>query len=347
MKGQGRSLGAAILGATIATGCAGPQLASESVTGSEISQARRAMAAEAIPAPMDARGAGQTALVRRVEARLRPAAEAVCRRTLGYGECSTRYRKIRVVTKPYDDTINATADIRGEVTMYGGLLRRVGSEDEVAGVLAHEMAHVLLSHNEKGRTNAAVGMVVGGLIIGAIVLGASGQGGCYSQQCQEAQRDLMELGVKAGGAVGSRSYSPEMELEADQLATYIVHEAGYDVDAARKLFIRLTRIERRASRQGRKGLVGFLKTHPTDARRIAHWAAASRNISAGARAPRTKAAVAADRREARRSARCERLHAQYPRCPDWGRSGLPDWGRAQRIGAGICPVWGAGDCPKW
>lgn len=79
MKRLGRSLAATILGATIATGCAGPQLASESVTSSEISQARRAMDAEAIPTAMNTRGAEQTALVRRVEARLRPAAETVCR----------------------------------------------------------------------------------------------------------------------------------------------------------------------------------------------------------------------------------------------------------------------------
>lgn len=64
--------------------------------------------------------------------------------------------------------------------------------------------------------------------------------------------------MSAGAAIGSTAYSPEMELEADQLATYIVREAGYDVTEAGKLFIRMTREETKAAARGEKGLVGFL-----------------------------------------------------------------------------------------
>ena len=130
------------------------------------------------------------------------------------------------------------ADIQGNVTFYGGLVRRVGSDDEIAGVMGHEMTHVLLKHNEKAQQNTAVGMVIGGLITGAIVATA---GPRYTAQCTSARTDLLESGMQAGAVAGRIRYSPEMELEADQLATYIVREAGYDLRAARKLFIRIAR----------------------------------------------------------------------------------------------------------
>ena len=59
--------------------------------------------------------------------------------------------------------------------------------------------------------------------------------------------------MQAGAVAGRIRYSPEMELEADQLATYIVREAGYDLRAARKLFIRMARAEQRACGPGAEG----------------------------------------------------------------------------------------------
>ena len=91
--------------------------------------------------------------------------------------------------KPEDDTINATADIQGNVTFYGGLVRRVGSDDEIAGVMGHEMAHVLLKHNEKAQQNMTVGMAIGGLITGVI---AASAGPCYTAQCTNARTELLE-----------------------------------------------------------------------------------------------------------------------------------------------------------
>ena len=75
-------------------------------------------------------------------------------------------------------------------------------------------------------------MVFGGLITGAI---AASAGRCYKTQCTNARTDLLESGMQAGAVAGRIRYNPEMELEADQLATYIVCEAGYDLRAARKL----------------------------------------------------------------------------------------------------------------
>ena len=126
---------------------------------------------------------------------------------------------------------------------------------------------MLLKHNEKAQQNTAVGMVIAGFITG---VNAASAGRCYTAQCTNARTDLLESGMQAGAVAGRIRDSPEMELEADQLATYIVREAGYDLRGARKLFIRVARAEQRAAGQGQRGLVGFpaISAKPESARRI-------------------------------------------------------------------------------
>ena len=185
----------------LATGCAGPQLATSPVTASEEAEANRAMQSEALPPELRTSGVEQVEMVRRVERRIRPATQKVCARTLDRETCRGQYRKISVHVKPEDDTINATADIQGNVTFYGGLVHRVGSDDEIAGVMGHEMAHVLLKHNEKAQQNTAVGMAIGGLITGVM---AASAGPCYTVQCTNARTDL-----QAGGSGrGTRALQP-------------------------------------------------------------------------------------------------------------------------------------------
>ena len=88
------------------------------------------------------------------------------------------------------------------------------------------------------------------LITGVI---AASAGPCYIAHCNERTDRLLESGMQAGAVAGRIRYSPEMELEADQLATYIVREAGYDLRAARKLFIRMARAEQRVRPRDRGG----------------------------------------------------------------------------------------------
>lgn len=160
--------------AAVLTGCAGPELHREAVTGSDLREARKQMNSEPLPAEKGTAGYEQHAMVKRVEKRIRPATRKVCRQTLDEQTCRTRYAKIKVSVKPEDEKINTYADIDGNVVFHGGLVCRAGSEDEIAGVMGHEMAHVLLRHNEKSSANQTMGMVVGGLI-GAN--GSTGGGG--------------------------------------------------------------------------------------------------------------------------------------------------------------------------
>lgn len=324
------------------TGCAGTELHQEAVTSNDLHEARRQMDSAPLPAEKGTAGYEQHTMVKRVEERIRPATQKVCKRTLEAETCQTQYAKIKVSVKPEDETINAYADVNGNVVFYGGLVRRAGSDDEIAGVMGHEMAHVLLRHNEKSSTNQAVGLVVGGLI-SAVVVGSMGP--CYTAQCSQAQSDLLETGMAAGAAAGAVTYSPEMELEADQLGAYIVKEAGYDVAKARNFFIRMARTDRQAAARGHKGAVGYMLTHPADDARIAHWNNTMQRIREGRKAPETKQAIAARAAALKERDRCENLYAEYPDCPYWGRQGWTNqtkrWGLVVK---GVCPAL-PGECP--
>ena len=131
-------------------------------------------------------------------------------------------------------------------------------ESERAAVLAHEYAHVMLGHPRKKGDNIFAGAMLGGILT-AVLAG------------KHLNRQSMEAGQRLGVFFGSRAYSPEMELEADRMAVYILRKAGYPVTAMRDALIRLSRLKALPiSGVGSITRVGFLETHPSDDRRIAH-----------------------------------------------------------------------------
>ena len=95
-------------------------------------------------------------------------------------------------------------------------------------------------------------------------------------------RKYSDSWMRAGILAGARAYSPEMEIEADRLAVYILDEAGYPPTAMRDVIVRMHRImpasKRKVSSPTR---AGFLDTHPSDDRRIAHILSAIRDVRAG------------------------------------------------------------------
>ena len=144
-------------------------------------------------------------------------------------------------------------------------------EAELAAVLAHEYAHVMLGHVEKKTRNAMAGMAI-----------ASGLAGIYAAKTGVNPEAFAESWQQAGALAGSRAYSPEMELEADRLAVYILKEAGYPPTAMRDVIVRMHRIvpaRRRGAFSPKRA--GFLETHPSNDRRIAHILSAIRDAKAG------------------------------------------------------------------
>ena len=212
--------------------------------------------------------------VGRVLQRVRRAAHAVCTDLkLPEERCKPMLAaRVRVHTKEAD--INAYADDEDNVGVYGGLVRHMGTDAEIAGVLAHEFAHIMYGHVGSKQVNA----LIGGLLLGGLAaVAAAGAGAGGSAESRQAVKDLTRLGWQIGAA----AYSPEMEIEADRTAVYILHRAGLPPTALQSALLRMSRARARRSSGAFAGTVGFLETHPSDNRRIAHLIAAIEDLRAG------------------------------------------------------------------
>jgi predicted Zn-dependent protease len=150
---------------------------------------------------------------------------------------------------------NAFASMGGFVYITRGMLAELNSETELAGVLAHETAHISHRHVPKQMTRAFGLQLLG---LGAMALGAT---------LGNADNNLGQapLGISAALMTILRSYSQEAELEADDLGLIMMSKAGYDPRALVE-FLRSLRYRERLTGLGYHGM---LATHPETAERIA------------------------------------------------------------------------------
>lgn len=135
---------------------------------------------------------------------------------------------------------NAFTDGRN-IAVLSGMLDETDDNDELAFVIAHEMAHVSLRHVQKSQNNRLLGAVLGALVGGTVdgLLGTTGSG-----------RDLAALGAESGTV----AFSMEFEREADYVAVALMVRAGFDPAAGVRFWERLLETER--------GL-GYSSTHPS------------------------------------------------------------------------------------
>jgi Zn-dependent protease with chaperone function len=114
--------------------------------------------------------------------------------------------------------INAFALPGGPMFVQRGMFESAASEGEVAGVMAHELSHVLLRHGTANATKAENPWLQVGQLAGAI--GGAMVGGTYgSAIAQGAQFGLGTLLLR---------YSRDFEKQADLLGAQIMARAGYD-----------------------------------------------------------------------------------------------------------------------
>jgi Zn-dependent protease with chaperone function len=122
--------------------------------------------------------------------------------------------------------INAFALPGGPMFVHRGMFDAAASEGEVVGVMAHELAHVLLRHGTANATKAQnpwlqLGQIAG-VVGGAVVGGAAG-----SAIAQSTQFGLGTLLLR---------YSRDFEKQADLLGAQIMARAGYDPRALARMF---------------------------------------------------------------------------------------------------------------
>ncbi len=154
-------------------------------------------------------------------------------------------------------TVNAFAAPGGFVGMHSGLFLTAENEDEVASVLAHEIAHItqrhLLRSYEKAR-QMNIPMTIG--MIAAALLGAA----------DPQMGTAAAMAVQAGGVQYQLNFTRDNEEEADNLGMQILVRAGFNPMAMPAFFEKLQKAGRF---YGRDTVPEFLRTHPVTTSRIA------------------------------------------------------------------------------
>ncbi len=151
-----------------------------------------------------------------------------------------------------DDQYNAFATPGGYIFFNSGMIAAFENEGELAGVLAHEIAHVVCRHisQKVDRSKKMTMATLAGIAVGAL-LGVGGAGA---------------LTATAIGQSAMLAYNRDDESQADQLGlTYLV-DSGY---GARGLMTGLEKIRRRQW-FGSDDFPTYLSTHPASEDRIAH-----------------------------------------------------------------------------
>ncbi len=147
------------------------------------------------------------------------------------------------------DEVNAFALPGGFFYVNKGLILAADNEAEVAGVMAHEIAHVTARH---AMENQAKGMIAEGLMLaGAIFLG--GLGGMLINQAGQF-----------GALLGFMKFNRNAESEADMLGVQYMWAAGYDPNAMSTMFEKLA-----AKNKKKPGTISKLfESHPQSVDRL-------------------------------------------------------------------------------
>jgi Zn-dependent protease with chaperone function len=168
--------------------------------------------------------------------------------------------------------INAFALPGGPMFVNRGMFDAAAAEGEVVGVMAHELAHVLLRHGTANMSKAQnpwlqLGQIAGA-VGGAVVGGAAG-----SAIAQGSQMGL--------GAVLLR-YSRDFEKQADLLGAQIMARAGYDPRQLARMFETIEKTSKAGGDGG--GTPQWLSSHPNPGNRTQYITKEAESLTIGARA---------------------------------------------------------------
>ncbi|HYG06870.1 MAG TPA: M48 family metalloprotease [Stenotrophomonas sp.] len=158
--------------------------------------------------------------------------------------------------------INAFATLGGYIAVNAGLVLTAQSEDEVAAVLSHEIAHVTQQHVLRGAERAQRDQIPILLGMLAAVIAAQSAGG------NSAGDATMASISSAMGLMAQRqiNYTRTNESEADRLGIRTLARSGYDVDAMAGFFERMSLAMR--GNEGGYSVPDYLQTHPVTTTRI-------------------------------------------------------------------------------
>jgi predicted Zn-dependent protease len=249
-----RRLGGALLGAGALAAVSPAALAQDFSTECKVSGFTKVISAEQVEhaagqqyAQLLSQASGKRALAPAGEPQLQRL-RYIANRIVPYtASCNARARSWRWdVNLIGSDQLNAFCMPGGKIAFFHGILSKLQlSDDEVAMIMGHEIAHALLEHARErmGKTMATRGAIE----IGAALFGIQGLG---------------RTAADIGGQLLTLSFSRSDESEADALGLVTAAAAGYDPRAGVTLWQKMLQASKGAPPQ-------WLSTHPSGESRIA------------------------------------------------------------------------------
>ena len=155
-----------------------------------------------------------------------------------------------------DRTVNAFALPGGYLGLHLGLIGVVGTRDELASVMAHELSHVTQRHISRLLTQQSRQTP---LLLGAMVLGA------LAASKNPGATQALVVGGQALALQNQLNFSRDMEREADRVGMGLMEPAGFAPEGFVGMFDKL----QQANRINDNGSWPYLRSHPLTTQRIA------------------------------------------------------------------------------
>jgi beta-barrel assembly-enhancing protease len=163
-----------------------------------------------------------------------------------------------------DNSVNAFAMPGGFVGVHTGLLLAAQTESELAGVLAHEVAHVTQHHIARMLGKQEQMSIP---TLAAVVLGL------LAARSRPDVSQAVIAGASAANVQSQLNYTRDFEREADRIGFQYLQQAGFDVTGMGTFFDRL----QKATRLYENNAPAYLRTHPLTTERIADMQGRAQN----------------------------------------------------------------------
>ncbi|WP_376696916.1 M48 family metalloprotease [Wenzhouxiangella sp. EGI_FJ10305] len=177
-------------------------------------------------------------------------------RLVSYSENAGESFHFFVLNEP---NINAFAAPAGVIALHSGLILTAHDANEVAGVVAHEIAHVTQDHLARGLENSKqVSLPTMLATLGLAI--AAGAAGADNEATQAILMGGMSLAQQF-----QISHTRQAEAEADRIGIALLARGGFEPQGMTRFFERLNRVSRAMG----EGPPEYLRTHPLTVNRIA------------------------------------------------------------------------------